>query len=103
MKRWILAAALLAAGASASVALAQPPAGGGGMGGGQGMAMVREACKTDIEQFCAGTQPGGGHIGQCLREHQDRLSEPCKSAIADARAQHHKQGSAPAAPANPPN
>jgi hypothetical protein len=105
MKRWILAATLIATGSIASTAMAQPaggaPGGGGAMGAGQGGAALRAACRTDIEQLCANVQPGGGRIGQCLREHQDRVSEACKSAISDAHAMHHQQ-SAPA-PANPPN
>jgi hypothetical protein len=104
MKRWILAAALIAGGSIASTAVAQPAGGApasGMMGGGQGGAVLRKACQTDIEQLCGNVQPGGGHIGQCLREHQDRVSEACKSAISDARANHRNHQAPPSGSPEP--
>ena|SRR5579872_5842913 len=35
-------------------------------------------CAADIQKFCAGVQPGGGAIAQCLKAHQADLSEACK-------------------------
>ena len=80
MKHWALACAALALAGSA----AAQPGGESGKGGGG----VRGACRTDIEQFCANTEPGGGRIMQCLREHQDRVSPDCKSAMSEPRGSH---------------
>jgi Cysteine rich repeat len=43
-------------------------------------------CKQDVEAFCAGVQPGGGRIYQCLNEHKDEISSTCKARLADLRA-----------------
>jgi hypothetical protein len=108
MRHWLLAGAaalLLASPGGASWAQPDQPQGGDG-GGGGGRGALREACQADIARLCAdsgdqgGDQsggPGGGgrrHIGQCLRAHQDQLSDGCKSAMA-ARAQRHHDGDAP--------
>jgi hypothetical protein len=99
MMRHRIAASILAliAVAAAGAATAQNGGGmaGGGMGGGRMMGQgggggaLRGACREDVEQLCAGVQPGGGRIAQCLRDHQDRVSEGCKSAIASAGSQRH--------------
>jgi len=47
--------------------------GGGGGGGGQ----VRIACQVDIQTLCASEE----RVGRCLRNHLDRLSEGCRTAI----------------------
>jgi len=44
------------------------------------MEAAREACKPDVEKFCAGVAEGDGHIMQCLHQHQGELSEACKAA-----------------------
>ncbi len=44
---------------------------------------VRSACMQDIKTLCAGVTPGGGAIRECMREHREQVSEPCKVAIAD--------------------
>jgi hypothetical protein len=41
---------------------------------------VLDACKTDIAKFCAGVMPGGGRIKDCMKQHQQELSQPCKEA-----------------------
>jgi arylformamidase len=33
--------------------------------------------------LCAGVQPGGGRIRDCMKEHRAQLSAGCKMAIAD--------------------
>jgi len=38
-------------------------------------------CATDVQKFCAGVQPGGGRIKDCLRQHEKELSAPCKSNL----------------------
>ena len=63
-------------------ALAEP-------GSGQG------ACKNDLQTLCAGVQPGGGRIRDCMKEHRAQLSASCKIAIADRmldRAGQHPGG-----------
>jgi hypothetical protein len=52
---------------------------------------VRAACKDDIAKVCADTSEGHGPF-RCLREHQDQLSDGCKTALANARAQFHGHG-----------
>ena len=87
MKHWALACAALAIAGSAA---AQP-----GDEGGKGGGAVRGACRADIEQLCASVQPGGGRIVQCLREHQDRVSPDCKSALSEPRGRRGRQNPAP--------
>lgn len=45
----------------------------------------RTACKSDYDQFCKGTMPGGGRVLACLSKNNDRLSAACKKVVADAR------------------
>ena len=51
---------------------------------------VRHACRDDVKQLCAGVQPGGGRIKQCLIDNAAKVSDGCKQAIQAARAA--KQG-----------
>jgi len=95
----LAAATLLFAGSAVTGALAQPDGGmspNGERGGGGAM---RGACRADLEKLCPGVQPGGGRIGQCLREHQDQVSDSCKSALAAARARRQQMGPPADAPA----
>jgi hypothetical protein len=86
------ALALMFAGAAAA-----QPDGEGGRG------MVRKACMADIEQFCGSIEPGGGRLGQCLREHQDRVSDTCKNALSSARqGRRERQTQTPAPAPQPP-
>lgn len=50
---------------------------------------VREACGDDLARFCKDIKPGGGRIRECLRAHEQELSDGCKVAIRDAQAHHH--------------
>ncbi len=46
------------------------------------------ACRADVDQFCAGVDPGGGRVIGCLNQHQLELSAPCEAVmtrISDAR------------------
>jgi hypothetical protein len=50
----------------------------------QAVAEARAACATDIQNFCAGVQPGGGRILACLKQHKDQVSDGCKQAVIKA-------------------
>ena len=65
MVLWVLCLAL---GLSAGVALAQTAA-------------EREACQADFEKYCAGVQPGGGRVVECLSKHLDQLTPQCKTVV----------------------
>jgi hypothetical protein len=60
---------------------AQPPAQAPSQ---QAVAEARAACATDIQNFCAGVQPGGGRILACLKQHKDQVSDGCKQAVIKA-------------------
>ena len=98
MKRSITAAAAAFAMLCAGAAMAQdqtaPQGGGqdGGRGGGQGGGMrnnpawtkVREQCAADSQKFCGDKQ--GRERMQCMRDNTDKLSDGCKSAMAEMQA-----------------
>lgn len=44
----------------------------------------RAACKSDYDQFCKGTMPGGGRVLACLAKNNDKLSGACKKVVAKA-------------------
>lgn len=46
---------------------------------------VDKACEDDIHQHCAGVQPGGGRIKECLKAHKHQLSLKCKLTIAEEK------------------
>jgi hypothetical protein len=95
MKPWILAGAAMAMAVSAyGVGCAQEsgqpqPAPSGAR------AAVRQACQEDIAKLCSAEQPGGGRIMQCMRAHQDQLSDGCKSALMSAHRMHQEQQGGP--------
>ena len=49
-------------------------------------AAVRQACKADLAQNCAGVQPGAGLLRACVKEHFAVFSEPCKAALLSSVA-----------------
>ncbi len=51
----------------------------------QGMA-VRQACGPEIQQHCAGVQPGEGRLRACVKENFAAFSEPCKQAMLSSVA-----------------
>jgi pyruvate/2-oxoglutarate dehydrogenase complex dihydrolipoamide acyltransferase (E2) component len=44
--------------------------------------IVRSACGADIRTLCAGVQPGGGRIVQCIASNAASLSPGCKDVLA---------------------
>ena len=50
----------------------------------QAVAEARAACETDIQNLCAGVQPGGGRILACLKQHKDQVSPGCVQAVVKA-------------------
>jgi len=51
----------------------------------QGVA-VRQACGPEIQQHCAGVEPGEGRLRACVKEHFAAFSEPCKQAMLSSVA-----------------
>jgi hypothetical protein len=47
-------------------------------------------CKTDIEKFCAGVQPGGGAVVKCLKEHEAEVSSECKARGEEMKKHVHQ-------------
>jgi Cysteine rich repeat len=44
--------------------------------------VLRSACGGDVRSYCAGVEPGGGRIAQCLGSHAASLSPACKEVLA---------------------
>jgi Cysteine rich repeat len=51
----------------------------------QGMA-VRQACGPEIQQHCAGVEPGEGRLRDCVKDHFAVFSEKCKQALLSSVA-----------------
>jgi hypothetical protein len=51
----------------------------------QGTAM-RQACGPEIQQHCAGVEPGEGRLRACVKENFAAFSEPCKRAMLSSVA-----------------
>jgi Cysteine rich repeat len=45
---------------------------------------AQAACSADLQQLCAGVQPGSGRMLACLKEHRDQVSPACKQAVMGA-------------------
>ena len=50
----------------------------------QNFAALQKACMSDVKALCAGIQPGGGRIKDCLMAKTDQVSPQCKAAISEA-------------------
>ncbi len=81
------------AGAPQGGSQGQPGGMPGGSSGGwhQGGGGPREACRSDVQTFCQGVQPGGGRIKDCLQDHYKQISDACYTALKNA-PQHPPQG-----------
>jgi len=53
-----------------------------------------QACRADAKKVCAGTQPGGGRVLACLKEHEAELSPDCKAALPTLQQCAHELQSA---------
>ncbi|NYZ14341.1 hypothetical protein HL658_17430 [Azospirillum sp. RWY-5-1] len=47
------------------------------------MQAIAQACRADGQRLCNGVQPGGGRILACLNQQIERVSIPCRDALAD--------------------
>jgi len=45
------------------------------------MEAAREACKADVEELCNDVKPGDGRIMQCLKKHEEHLSQKCRNTF----------------------
>ncbi|GLK86035.1 cysteine rich repeat-containing protein [Ancylobacter defluvii] len=50
------------------------------------MQALRTACEADIRAVCPGVQPGGGRLLQCIQANPEKVSQPCKEALASIQA-----------------
>jgi hypothetical protein len=73
---------------TAAFAQTPPPGGGGGPAPSPEMQAARkammEACAADRQTLCADKQ--GREAMMCMRDNADKLSAPCKDAMAKMRA-----------------
>ena len=47
----------------------------------QDLATLQKACTNDIKTLCAGIEPGGGRIRQCMVAKREQASPECKAAM----------------------
>jgi hypothetical protein len=47
---------------------------------------VRQACRAELQQHCAGTEPGEGRLRACVKDNYAAFSEPCKQAMLSSVA-----------------
>jgi hypothetical protein len=45
---------------------------------------VAQACRADIDKYCANVTPGEGRLLNCAAAYRDQLSDQCTGAIIDA-------------------
>ncbi len=57
---------------------------------------MMQACRADFRTLCAGVRPGGGRIAQCLRDNSAKLSDGCRTSIAEARSRAGRNVTLPA-------
>jgi hypothetical protein len=45
-----------------------------------------KACIADVKKNCAGVEPGGGRIADCIKKQIGDVSAPCKELLASTAA-----------------
>jgi hypothetical protein len=71
---------------AATAASAQPDTYPPMTDGQAGALALRNACKSDIQRFCASELAPGGRILECLRAHGDAISPVCRETAGALRA-----------------
>ncbi|MGH6836508.1 MAG: cysteine rich repeat-containing protein [Methylocella sp.] len=51
-----------------------------------GLEDMRTYCKSDLQRLCAGIEPGGGRLIQCLKGHKKEISVGCAQALQKLKA-----------------
>lgn len=62
---------------------------------------LEEACKADVQQYCANVTQGEGRIWHCLKAYDDKISAACKEKMMERKGMrhHHKMETPPPRPA----
>ena len=42
---------------------------------------LRSFCEADVKRLCAGVEPGGGRLKDCLMQHKEEMSVGCAEAL----------------------
>jgi hypothetical protein len=45
------------------------------------MAAIKDACKQDLQKYCANVTPGEGREMACLKSYSDKISASCKEKL----------------------
>jgi hypothetical protein len=61
--------------------LTSMPAFSGGAQQEEELQAIRTYCKPDVERLCAGVEPGGGRMKDCLMKHKEQMSVGCAQAL----------------------
>jgi hypothetical protein len=59
-----------------------------------GAARAEDACRADVERFCAGIPKGGGRIAACLKANEAYVSPECKADLASVARKVKEVGAA---------
>ncbi|WP_413581398.1 cysteine rich repeat-containing protein [Bdellovibrio sp. HCB288] len=49
---------------------------------------IHEACHEDVEKYCSDVKPGKGAVIQCMKGHEDEVSQACKDQLAKVKDKH---------------
>ena len=50
---------------------------------GAARADVKTDCASDVKSYCAGIEPKGGKLRDCMAQNRAKLSNTCKLSVAD--------------------
>jgi hypothetical protein len=65
------------------------------------LSAIRSACRGDYRSVCADVPTGGKESLQCLQQHADAVSSPCRDALSAVNAKTSSPSPATAEPAPP--